>query len=317
MFIGKANLAKGLAVFCAMLFAIPVAQGTEDYSRHHKNASARGTHQPGGDASKRNLASADLNSKSAVVESVSGKADVNGVPVVTGTRLGRGAWVETSSNSQVIVRFQDGETIGLKANSAMKVDRYQYNEKDPAGSHSVLTLIRGGLRALSGALAKSNPQNVEYRFPAGTVDVRGTEFMLSIVSDKAFAQTLSGSIQVGTATGQVAVGVGETVAVAGSGGITTGAAAAAQASQAGAFSGLNSMGLGAGSVGSVGSGAGTTVAGTSTAATATGAAAGSAAVGAATIGVVGVGVAAGVAAVVGATNNGGGTTTQHSTTSHH
>ncbi|CAK0739086.1 putative FecR domain-containing protein [Gammaproteobacteria bacterium] len=316
MFIGKANLAKGLAVFCAMLLAIPVAQGAGDRSRHRKS-SARTVQQYRDTASKRSLASADLNSKSAVVESISGKVDVNGVPAVMGTRLGRGAWIETSSNSQVVVRFQDGQVVGLKANSAMKVDRYQYNERDAAGSHSVLTLIRGGFRALSGALAKASPKNVEYRFPSGTIGVRGTEFMTSMVGDKAFAQTLSGSVQVSTAAGQVAVGVGETVAVSGTGSIATGAAAAAQAAQAGAFSGLNTMGLGAGSVGAVGSGVGTTVAGASTAATATGVAAGSAAMGAATIGIVGVGVAAGVAAVVGATNNGGGTTTQHSTTSHH
>jgi uncharacterized cupin superfamily protein len=278
------------------------------------------------------------------VEKVKGKVEINGIPVNEGAIVTSGARISTFPDSEAMVRFSDGQVLGLKAGTTMTVDDYHFNEKTPTTGRSLFTLIKGGLRALSGLLAKVAPQRVGYRFASGTIGVRGTEIMLAMANNTSFMNVVSGSIQITTTAGTTTTLVaGQTIAVAASGTVVaTGSAAAALATQAGAFSGLNTMSLSvtaagtggaAGASGTAGttatSAAGTTAASTAgttaagaagttaagAAGTAAAAGAGVAGAGALAVGVIPATVAAGIAGVVAVTSSTNSTTT-HSTPTH-
>ena len=62
------------------------------------------------------------------------------------------------------------------------IETYLYNgdENDAA----TLSLVEGGLRVITGAMAKSNPENYKVRTPVALMGVRGTEFSVVLCGDQ-------------------------------------------------------------------------------------------------------------------------------------
>lgn len=96
--------------------------------------------------------------------------------------VGPGDIVSTAADSYVALRFSDGTRVLLRPNSRFVIDEYQFNESAssteevPEGSgRSATRLLRGGLRAVTGAIARDNPENVEVRTPVATLGIRGTD----------------------------------------------------------------------------------------------------------------------------------------------
>ena len=48
---------------------------------------------------------------------------------------------------------------------------------------ATLNLVSGGLRVITGAMAKSNPENYKVRTPVALMGVRGTEFSVFLCGD--------------------------------------------------------------------------------------------------------------------------------------
>jgi hypothetical protein len=90
--------------------------------------------------------------------------------------------ISTASDSYVALRFTDGSRVLLRPNSRFVIDEYRFEEaeestaEEPEGSgRSATRLIRGGFRAVSGAIARDDQENVEYRTPVATLGIRGTD----------------------------------------------------------------------------------------------------------------------------------------------
>ncbi|OOZ41358.1 hypothetical protein BOW53_04380 [Solemya pervernicosa gill symbiont] len=101
-----------------------------------------------------------------------------------------------------MLKFRDNSSMFVKANSKVSISEYQYNKNDPKDSKVVVELTEGGLRALSGAIGKANPQAVEFRTPVGTIGIRGTDFIVSIVDGQLFMEVLDGAIMVENTDGE-------------------------------------------------------------------------------------------------------------------
>ena len=94
-----------------------------------------------------------------------------------GSSLGVGDVVSTTRNSTVRLRFTDGGETALRPDSRVTVQGYAYNPETPQSDSLVLSLLRGGLRAITGAIGKRG--NVDaYRLQINTVTVgiRGTDY---------------------------------------------------------------------------------------------------------------------------------------------
>ena len=80
----------------------------------------------------------------------------------------------------LVVNMIDGAQMRIKENSAIKISEYKMKSGFEKGSISVIDLIKGGLRKITGSIA-SSPFGV-YRFQTGvmTIGVRGTDFVVKL-----------------------------------------------------------------------------------------------------------------------------------------
>ena len=125
------------------------------------------------------LAFTELAFASAVVTSLTGtaRAQVGSGPERTlrqGDRVNQGDTVFTGATSSVVLRFDDGEVAALTSNSRMTITTYQYNAQSGGGS-VLLSLIDGGMRALTGLIGRNSPDRVTYRAATATIGIRGTD----------------------------------------------------------------------------------------------------------------------------------------------
>ncbi len=95
-------------------------------------------------------------------------------PVYEGDRI------KTSTDSTVAIDMVDGAKLYLKTDSSVRITEYVMKSAFEKGSRSIIDLIKGGLRKITGAIA-ANPLSI-YRVSAGvmTIGVRGTDYVLML-----------------------------------------------------------------------------------------------------------------------------------------
>lgn len=123
-----------------------------------------------------------------------GTVKIDGIAAKQGSSFGVGATITTAEKSYAQLKFADGQHTFLKANTTLVIKNYAYDQQEPKKSASTLSLLKGGIRTVSGLIAKQNREAVRYETPTVTMGVRGTEFMLSIVNGQLFIHVLSGAI---------------------------------------------------------------------------------------------------------------------------
>ena len=87
----------------------------------------------------------------------------------------------TSNRSFAVLQFEDGAKVTVRPDSTLVIEQYVYNGND--GDAATLSLVEGGLRVITGAMAKSNPENYKVRTPVALMGVRGTEFSIFLCGD--------------------------------------------------------------------------------------------------------------------------------------
>ena len=94
--------------------------------------------------------------------------------------------IMTSNRSFAVLQFEDGAKVTVRPDSTLIIEQYLYagNDDDAA----TLNLVEGGLRVITGAMAKSNPENYKVRTPVALMGVRGTEFSIMLCGDSVCAQ---------------------------------------------------------------------------------------------------------------------------------
>jgi hypothetical protein len=97
-----------------------------------------------------------------------------------GDELRQGDTVVTGRASSVVMKFDDGQVAALTAYSRMTITRYQYEPASGAGN-VLLSLVNGGMRAITGLIGRRTPENVAYRAATATIGIRGTD--VTIVTD--------------------------------------------------------------------------------------------------------------------------------------
>ena len=89
--------------------------------------------------------------------------------------------IMTTNRSFVVLQFEDGAKVTVRPDSTLIIEQYLYN--GDAGDKAELNLVSGGLRVITGAMAKSNPENYKVRTPVALMGVRGTEFSIILCGD--------------------------------------------------------------------------------------------------------------------------------------
>ena len=92
----------------------------------------------------------------------------------------------TSNRSFAVLQFEDGAKVTVRPDSTMIIESYLYN--GDSDDEATLSLVEGGLRVITGAMAKSNPENYKVRTPVALMGVRGTEFSIMLCGDQVCAE---------------------------------------------------------------------------------------------------------------------------------
>jgi hypothetical protein len=101
-------------------------------------------------------------------------------PLRQGDTVVQGDTVITAVGSSAVLRFDDGEITALTGNSRMQVTAYQYNATNNSGN-VFLSLLGGGMRAITGLIGRNQPNSVAYRAATATIGIRGTT--VDVVTD--------------------------------------------------------------------------------------------------------------------------------------
>lgn len=86
-----------------------------------------------------------------------------------------GDTVETARRTYARLKFTDGSQVTLKPNTQFKVEKYAYTQAKPKEDEGSFSLIKGGLRTITGRIGKrGNQDSYRMRTPTATIGIRGT-----------------------------------------------------------------------------------------------------------------------------------------------
>ena len=92
----------------------------------------------------------------------------------------------TSGRSFAVLQFTDGAKVTVRPDSTLIIEQYLYAGTDDDAA--TLNLVSGGLRVITGAMAKTNPENYKVKTPVALMGVRGTEFSIMLCGDELCAE---------------------------------------------------------------------------------------------------------------------------------
>lgn len=125
-----------------------------------------------------------------------------------GSYFYKGDTLVTGTNSSAQVRFTDGTVMALNPNSKIVVNEYSY-QKNPNTDKSVVTLVEGGFRALTGLISKENPANYKVQTPVAVIGVRGTNYGVVLEKGQLYAGVWKGGIYLKNDKGLIQIGQGD------------------------------------------------------------------------------------------------------------
>jgi len=161
------------------------------------------------------LAFTELVLASAIATSVTGsvQAQAGTAPsraVRQGDQVNQGDTVSTGSGSSVVLKFDDGQVAALTANSRMTVTAYQYDAKAGKGN-ILLSLIDGGMRAITGLIGRNSPNQVAYRAATATIGIRGTDVTIVTAAGNVVVSVTDGAISFSFAGQTIVIPAGQAI----------------------------------------------------------------------------------------------------------
>ena len=106
-----------------------------------------------------------------------------------------GDTLKTEVNTYARIKFIDGGEIVLRPETLFKINAYSFNAADKQQNGFMGSLVKGGLRSLTGMIGKLNPNSFEMKTETATIGIRGTYFgALLCNNDCANIPTISGQV---------------------------------------------------------------------------------------------------------------------------
>ncbi len=123
------------------------------------------------------LAAADLAGKVVFVRGTPTAVDAanavralaKGSEVFTGDKL-------VSGNGKIQVSMIDGAFISVQPESEFVIEAYKYSGTADGTENAAMRLVKGGVRAVTGAIGKDNPETYKVHTSVATIGIRGTGY---------------------------------------------------------------------------------------------------------------------------------------------
>jgi FecR protein len=91
-----------------------------------------------------------------------------------GAEINAGDTIQTA-DGRTQIKFTDGGYMSLQPNTQFKVDDYAFEGKADGSEKGFFKLVKGSLRAITGAIGHTNRATYRINTPVATIGIRGTE----------------------------------------------------------------------------------------------------------------------------------------------
>ena len=88
----------------------------------------------------------------------------------------QGDTLTTEADTYARIKFSDGGEVVLRPGSQLIVTAYSYVEGKPESDSVVMSMLKGGFRAVTGLVGKRNKDAVQFHADTATMGIRGTHF---------------------------------------------------------------------------------------------------------------------------------------------
>jgi hypothetical protein len=107
--------------------------------------------------------------------------------------LGKGAQIEqgdtvNTNRGRAQLRFTDGAYVSLQPESQFRIDQYRFDGKQDGNEKGLFSLLKGGLRTITGLVGRSNKANYQVTTSVATIGIRGTEYTIQ------YGQSITGTV---------------------------------------------------------------------------------------------------------------------------
>jgi len=107
------------------------------------------------------------------------------------SQIFEGDRIETELDSRIHVLMDDGAEVFLKEDSVLKISEYVITAGYDEKSSSILDLLRGGLRKITGSIGASALSNYQVQTGLATIGIRGTDYVIKLCKQDDCTQTVS------------------------------------------------------------------------------------------------------------------------------
>ncbi|MCZ6773830.1 MAG: FecR domain-containing protein [Proteobacteria bacterium] len=95
--------------------------------------------------------------------------------ILEGQQISAGTTLVTE-NGAIQLAFRDGGFISIQKNTRFRIERFEYNESEDGAEWALFELLKGGMRAISGAIGHARAKRYGVRTSYGTIGIRGTAY---------------------------------------------------------------------------------------------------------------------------------------------
>jgi hypothetical protein len=127
--------------------------------------------------------------------------------------LTRGSEIEVgdtvnTQQGRAQLRFQDGAYMSLQPETSFKIDEFRFAEQGAGKDGIAMSLLKGGMRTITGLIGRANRQNYKFRTAVATIGIRGTEYAVRYTNSiEVFCA--GGAIEVQNEGGTLILGSGQ------------------------------------------------------------------------------------------------------------
>jgi hypothetical protein len=133
------------------------------------------------------------------------KADGSTKVLALKSEVEDGDTLVSEKNTYALIRFSDRSDITLRPGTTFRIEHFAYDAAQPQGDSAAFSLVKGGLRSITGLLGQRNKDKFSLRTPGATIGIRGTTFIAQWVEAQEAPAALAPGLHVAVLDGMIEV----------------------------------------------------------------------------------------------------------------
>ncbi|MES1982734.1 MAG: FecR family protein [Pseudomonadota bacterium] len=127
--------------------------------------------------------------------------------LIKGSEINPGDAISTAAGARAQLRFTDGGFVSLQPNTLFRIDEFNYQNKTDGEEKGFFSLLKGGLRAITGAIGHINRGTYRVNTPVATIGIRGTGYN-AVLGDGLLVSVGEGAVSLTNNGGMLVVSAG-------------------------------------------------------------------------------------------------------------